>query len=142
MFSWHRCDPSIKCIVKYRNHPSILVIREVYSRTKKPSFSFSDIDKKEILLEICNLNSSKVSQDTDIPTKIIKINVDIFTDFIHSAFNISLKVRFFHFLKKLDEKILVFNPLTTNVPNHIETSQLFSNANQLTGFYMTGNIGR
>ena len=35
-----------------------------------------------------------------------------------------------------------FNPLTTNVPHHIETSQLIWNANQLTGFYMMGNIGR
>ena len=29
-----------------------------------------------------------------------------------------------------------FNPLTTNVPHHIETSQLICSANQLTGFYM------
>ena len=35
-----------------------------------------------------------------------------------------------------------FNPLTTNVPHHRETSQLISNANLLTGFYMMGNIGR
>ena len=33
------------------------------------------------------------------------------------------------------------NPLTTNVPHHIETSQLILIANQLTGFYMMGNIG-
>ena len=32
------------------------------------------------------------------------------------------------------------NPLTTNVPHHIETSQLIFNPNQLTGFYMMGNI--
>ena len=31
------------------------------------------------------------------------------------------------------------NPLTTNVPHHIDTSQLISNANQLTGFDMMGN---
>ena len=36
----------------------------------------------------------------------------------------------------------VVNQLTTNVPYHVETSQLISNANQLTGFYMIGNIGR
>ena len=29
-----------------------------------------------------------------------------------------------------------FNPLATNVPHHIGTSQLISIANQLTGFYM------
>ena len=33
------------------------------------------------------------------------------------------------------------NPLTTNVSHHIETSQLICIANQLTGFYMIGNIG-
>ena len=34
------------------------------------------------------------------------------------------------------------NPLTTNVTHHIETSQLICILNQLTGFYMMGNISR
>ena len=34
------------------------------------------------------------------------------------------------------------NPLTTNVPNHIETIQLICNANQLTGICMMRNTGR
>ena len=34
------------------------------------------------------------------------------------------------------------NPLSTNVTNHIETSQLIWNKNQLIGFYMMGNICR
>ena len=34
------------------------------------------------------------------------------------------------------------NPLTINVPQHIETSQLICLANQLTGFYIMENIGR
>ena len=33
---------------------------------------------------------------------------------------------------------LAINPLTTNVPNNIETSQLSCSANALTGFYMIG----
>ena len=37
---------------------------------------------------------------------------------------------------------LIFNPLITNVPQHIETSQLICTANQLTGFYMKGNNDR
>ena len=32
------------------------------------------------------------------------------------------------------------NPITTNVPNHIETSQLICIANQLTGFYLMGTL--
>ena len=37
---------------------------------------------------------------------------------------------------------VVSNPLTTNAPRHIETIQLIYNANQLTGFYIMGDIGR
>ena len=40
------------------------------------------------------------------------------------------------------ENCEIFKPLTTNVPHHIQNSQLICNANQLTGFYMMGNIGR
>ena len=40
-----------------------------------------------------------------------------------------------------DTRCYRFNRLT-NVPHHIETSQMICNAFQLTGFYMIGNIGR
>ena len=38
--------------------------------------------------------------------------------------------------------LLRVNPLTTNVPYHIEMSQLICIVNQLTAFYMMWNIGR
>ena len=41
-----------------------------------------------------------------------------------------------------ENQFLLFNPLTTNVPHHIEISQLTCITNQLTGFYMMENIGR
>ena len=34
------------------------------------------------------------------------------------------------------------NLLTANGPWHIETTQVLCSADQLTGFYMIGNIGR
>ena len=40
---------------------------------------------------------------------------------------------FFHF-------VLFFNPLTTIVPDYIETSQLICIVNQSTGFYMMENV--
>ena len=36
----------------------------------------------------------------------------------------------------------LLKPLMTNVPRHIEISQLICNANQLTGFNMIGKIAR
>ena len=39
-----------------------------------------------------------------------------------------------------NDDINLLNSLTTNVPHHIETSQLICNANQLTSFYKMENI--
>ena len=58
-------------------------------------FSFSHVDKEQILKEIVNLYSTKASQDTDIPTKIIKDNVDIFSDFLVSGFHNSVTTSIF-----------------------------------------------
>ena len=82
-------DPIIKLIVKYRKHPSILTIREVCKERKRKhaAFSFSEVAKEKILRDILNLDVSKASQDTDIPSKIIKENADIFANFLHSRFN-------------------------------------------------------
>ena len=82
-------------IVKYRNHPSILKIGEVCNRKLCSRFCFSHVDKEEILKEILSLDSTKVSQDTDIPTKFIKDNADIFSDFLLSGFNNSILTSIF-----------------------------------------------
>ena len=64
-------------------------------------FSFSHVDKEEIL----SLDSTKVSQDADIPTKIIKDNRDIFSDFLLSGFNNSI-ITSFIFSSTLKQAIL------------------------------------
>ena len=38
--------------------------------------------------------------------------------------------------------VQAFKPLTTIVSHHTETNQFIWKANQLTGFYIIGNIGR
>ena len=81
----------IKLIVKYRKHPSILTIREICKERKKKHAAFSclEVAKEEILRDILNLDVSKACQDTDIPSKIIKENADIFVSILHSNFNTS-----------------------------------------------------
>ena len=44
----------------------------------KSLFKVSDVVKREILHEIINLDASKSFQDTDVPTKIIKENGEVF----------------------------------------------------------------
>ena len=78
-------DPLLKVIVRYRNHPNIVAIKKFCN--SKSHFSFKNVQKEEILNELNNQNINKATQNTDIPTKIIKENSDIFGDFIFSNFN-------------------------------------------------------
>ena len=46
-----------------------------------PIFTFNDITKGDVTKDIKNLDDSKASQEDDIPTKRIKENSDIFSNF-------------------------------------------------------------
>ena len=69
-------DLLLKGIVKYRNHPSIKAIKRVSN--SNDLFSFDIVDRENSLKEISSLDHAKVCQESDIFTKIIKENADIF----------------------------------------------------------------
>ena len=62
---------------------SILTLGEVCKERKRKhaTFSLSKEAKEEIFRDILKLDVSKACQDTDIPSKIIKENADIFASF-------------------------------------------------------------
>ena len=94
---YSECDPSIdrvenrtiRAILKYRNHPSILAIRE--RKKAQINFCFKEVSIEETQKEILNLNNKKVSQNSNIPTKIIKENSDVFGKVFCSFINDSIK---------------------------------------------------
>ena len=59
----------MKAIIKYRLHPSIIAIKE--KCVSSFSFSFSQVERYEIIKETNNLKTDKATQSTDIPTKLI-----------------------------------------------------------------------
>ena len=63
---------TIRAILKYENHPSILPIRE--RKKAQISFCSKEVSIEEIQKEILNLNNKKASQNSDTPAKIIKEN--------------------------------------------------------------------
>ena len=111
---YNNCNPMaeniqesvLKAIVKYRNHPGILTTGEVFK--KNSPFSFKCVDKDEILKEILNLDASKACQDSDIPSRNIKENADIFTDILHFSFNNSIYQSEFPSILKLANSAPVF----------------------------------
>ena len=92
-------DSVLKSIMKYRNHPSILKIGEVYYRSNA-NFSFSTVQRTQILNEITQLNSSKAGQSTDIPTKTLS-KIQIFLLILSLQVSISLlQISFFRLALK------------------------------------------
>ena len=72
-------DPFFRAIMKY-----VLTILDKYKNNS--IFNFSHVTKEEVLKEISNLDTTKSSQDTDIPTKVIKQNSGIFASFMCKTF--------------------------------------------------------
>ena len=71
--------------MKYRADPSIIVIKE--NCTSKSNFNFSFVEKVAILKEIKMSQSNKATPNTDMPTKLIKDNADIFEEFVFISLN-------------------------------------------------------
>ena len=81
-------DPVFKAILKYKNHPSILAIQK-YSKNK--TFHFEEVNIEEVEKEILKLDKIKASQKTDIPTRTIKENIDIFADYSYTSRSSAIK---------------------------------------------------
>ena len=75
------------------------------------------------------MDSIRVGKFEDLEVNLLGYQSKIFRNFLY--------VTKFVFIDQATVK-----PLMTNVAHHIETSQLIWIQNQLTGFYMMGNIGR
>ena len=91
-------EPIARSIEQYKNHPSIVAIK---SKSTNKYFKFNSISKTEIETKISNTDSSKACQDSNIPTRVIKSNSDIFTDALYSKFNRSLETSVFPSSMKL-----------------------------------------
>ena len=76
--TFHIEDPVLRIIERFKKHPSVGAIFENH---KDNTFSFRHVYINEITKEIKRLAVKKACQDTDIATKVIKNNSDIFADF-------------------------------------------------------------
>ena len=81
-------DPVEKAIKKYQKHPSISIINKMVSSVEnEASFSLTCVTVDDISKEIKRLDIKKATQDSDIPTKVIKQFPNLFIDFLHKNIN-------------------------------------------------------
>ena len=94
-------DPIIAAIEKYKRHPSILKIKK-HIRVES-YFDFKHIDDKKMAEVLKVLNAKKAKQENDIPIKLIKENIELFSSVLSRMFNFYIdKASFPNSLKQAD----------------------------------------
>ena len=102
-------DPVFKAINKYKDHSSVIKIKETGGDNEH--FSFLPTNLESVINEIFALNGSKATPKDSIPTKIIKENYDILAPKIVIDFNSSVSVGIFPMNQKLADVSPIFKAL-------------------------------
>ena len=82
-------DPVLAAIDTFQNHASLINIKQ---REFNSIFSFKNTNENEVRKIIKNLNVRKTCQCSDIPTRIVKRNIDLFSSFICQHFNYCISI--------------------------------------------------
>ena len=98
-------DPVQSAINKYASHSSIVAIKTKFLHN---NFSFQPISIEKVNELIKNLDPRKSSQKDDIPIKIVKSNLDIFSNFLYHDFNNCIVDKTFPAVLKNSEVTPVF----------------------------------
>ena len=77
-------DSVLSVLKAFQNYPSI---KNIKSKKFNLTFSFENTNTDVVMKVINNLNVAKICQINDIPAKVIKMNKDIFANFITDYFN-------------------------------------------------------
>ena len=77
--------PTLNAILKYKNHPSIRIVKSFCRRFS--SFYISQVDKNTVVKETRKLIMNKSVKDTNIPVKILKENAEYFAEYTCFQFN-------------------------------------------------------
>ena len=132
-------DPVLKAIAKYKIHPSIKAIEKI----PKPDnlFNFSNVDKEEVFKEIISLDASKASQDTHVPTKVIKEYADIFSHFLYSSVNAAINNDDFPTFLKHANIIPGFKKGSKNIKDNYRPISILKNISKVYERKMFKQIG-
>ena len=76
--------PIFRAMMKFRNHPSVIAIKNLNSGSR---FDFCRVSVHDVKKEIMRLSTRKATQYSDLPVKILKENSDIFGEYICDFFN-------------------------------------------------------
>ena len=122
-------DPILNAINKFKKHPSVVMIKE--KRSSSNGFSFFQVQYDDILKKIKDLNISKTSQQTDIPTKILKQNSEYFAKYFHENINYCIENSEFPSDLKSADVTPVYKKNSKSVKDNYRPVSILSNVSKI-----------
>ena len=122
-------DPISNAIKKFSDHPSISMIKNKNLNQNK--FSFCNVTFEYVLEKVICLNSAKASQNTDIPTKLIKNNSSFFAEFFSENINYCIENSKFPYDLKLADVIPVHKKKSKNSKDNYRPVSILSNISKI-----------
>ena len=86
---WNDNDPILNYINKFKNHRSVKVIKS--RKKEEQAFTFSYVFYEEVLNKIRKLQTTKTTQQNNIPTKVLKENSEVFARNFHKYINFCIE---------------------------------------------------
>ena len=88
-YTGHEIDPLLRAIKNTANILGYLRIKQFFKNLTE--FFFAPVDKDVIVKEVKNLDTKKTVPQDDIPAKILKLNNDIFSQYLPQIFSESIE---------------------------------------------------
>ena len=122
-------DQVTNAVNKFRNHSSIIMIKN--KKNNNQIFSFGPITYDDILKIVNNLDTAKGSQQSDIPTKILKQNSDYFAEYSYENMNQCISKSIFPSDLKLADVTPVYKKKSENSKDNYRPVSILSNISKI-----------
>ena len=130
-------NPTLRAFLKYKDHPIILAFQNKCKNRNK--FSFEETDFSSIEKKVHNLKINIASQTSDITTKLLKKNIDIFTEFLWKRIRSPIiSSTFSSCLKSADVTPLHRKGKTDKTDNYILRNHMYAYFDKMFSKYQYG----
>ena len=118
-------DQVTNAVNKFRNHSSIIMIKN--KKKNNQSFSFGPVTYDDVLKIVNTLVTAKASQQSDIPTKILKQNSNYFAEYFYANINQCISKSIFPSDLKLAGVTPVYKNKSKNSKDNYRPVSILSN---------------
>ena len=118
-------DQVINTVNKFRNHSSIIMIKN--KKKNDQSFSFGPVTYDDVLKIVNTFDTAKASQQSDIPNKILKQNSDYFAEYFYKNINQCISKSIFPSDLKLADVTPVYKKRSKNSKDNYRPVSILSN---------------